>query len=490
MKFTCLAGVAALTLTAAAAAAAQPVTPDQLMPHIRVLADDSYEGRASGTAGGERTEAYILEAFARAGLKPGMDNGWRQNVRVVRRTPERDALTFTAPNGSVRVADEAAALVGRDARATITDAPVIFIGHGTAAQLEGTDVRGAVLLMIPAEPPNASGGPDWQDRRIAFAEAGAAAVITINPADSDWAGAPPHSRRSVGPEERAFPLVQGPISHPAGLEVLSAAGGDAKTLLASAERADFRAHRLPLTASAEVHSVIDRFTTANIVGKIEGSSRANEAVVLMGHWDHVGICAPEGAPDRICNGAIDNASGIAVMIETAEALAAGPQPGRSLYFVATTYEEGGGFLGATTFATEPPAPIETFAAVLNVDSIAIHPRGLPVAIIGRGRFPALDQVIDTTARSLGRKIDLDDEANVMIERQDGWAFTRRGIPSVMASGSFSDMDVLMAYLQSSYHKPNDDLSQKLELGGAAEDADLHIALLRALADPETYPTPQ
>ena len=486
MKFTCLSGLAALTF--ASAADAQPVTPEQLMPHIRVLADDSYEGRASGTAGGERTEAYILEAFARAGLKPGMETGWRQNIRVVRRTPDRDSLTFTGGGRTVRIADSQAALVSREPTATIADAPVIFVGHGTDAQLAGTDVRGAVLLMIPDEPPNA-GGPDWQDRRIALAEAGAAAVVTINPASSDWAAVPPESRKSVSSEGRPFAIVQGPISHAAALEVLAAAG-DSKALLEWADRPDFRARRLPLTASAEVHSYIEEFTTANIVGMVQGSHKPDEAVVLMGHWDHVGHCAPEGAADRICNGAVDNASGIAVMIEAAEAIAAGPRPERSVYFVATTYEEGGGFLGATTFATESPPQVDRIVAVLNVDTIAIHPRGLPVAIIGRGRFPELDRVIDATARALGRGIDTDDEANVMIERQDGWAFTKRGIPSVMASGSFSDMADLQAFLNSSYHQPNDDLNQKIELGGAAEDADLHIALVRALADPDVYPSPE
>ena len=210
---------------------------------------------------------------------------------------------------------------------------------------------------------------------------------------------------------------------------------------------------------------------------------------MLSHWDHTGICRPEGAPDRICNGAIDNGSGIAMQIEIARVLAAGPKPERDIYFVATALEERGGFYGAQAFADHGLPEGERFVAVLNVDTAALHPEGLPVAIIGRGRFPPLDKVIDDTAASLGRKIDRDLEGNIMIERQDGWAFTKLGIPSVMASGSFSDMNVLKGYLSGRYHQPNDDLSQKFEFGGAAQDADLHVALLRALADPKIYPSP-
>ena len=478
-----------LSLALASPGLAQPVTPERLMQHIRVLADDGYEGREAGTPGGQRTEAYILEAFARAGLKPGAEDGWRQVVSVVEWTPGRTLLSFSHSGRAVPLPEDSAVLTGRDPITEIKDAPVIFVGYGTEAELAGVPVKDAVLLMVAAQPPANPGVPSWQDRRIALAAAGAAAVISFELAGSPWDSAAQRSRASVTPLDQAFPRAQGPMSGPAAMAVLDAATGDGKALLAAAGRPGFKARRLPLTASARTDGHVKRMDPANIVGMVKGSGDQKEAVVVMGHWDHTGICRPEGTPDRICNGAIDNASGIAVLVEVARAVAAGPRPERDVYFVATTLEERGGFLGATAFATDGPPWIDRHVAVLNVDSIAIHPRGLPVAIIGRGRFPSLDRVIDTTARSLGRKIDLDDEANMMIERQDGWAFTRLGIPSVMASGSFSDIKVLQGYLSASYHQPNDDLEQRIELGGAAEDADLHIALVRALADPKIYPTP-
>ena len=482
--------VLATALALAHPAVAQPVTSDALMRHIRVLADDRYEGRDPGTAGGERTEAYILEAFASAGLTGGGENGaWRQTIPMVERTTERHDLRFTAAGKPMPIAADSLALTGRDAQVKFVDAPVIFAGYGTAAEVSAVDVKGAVVLMLSGEPAGQAGGPYALARRMALAEAGAAAILAINPADGKWDRDARDWTTVLSPGRRTVALAQGLIAHPQAITLLRATGKDPVEMLASAARPDFRAVKIPVAVSADVTTKFRRFDTANIVGRIEGGNRSGEALILMGHWDHVGICAPPTSADRICNGAVDNASGIAVLIEAARALAKGPRPERSIYFLATTLEESGGFMGATYFAETPPSSIKKVAAVLNVDSTAIHPAGLPVAILGRGRFPPLDKVIDDTSRSLGRTIDLDDEANVMIERQDGWAFTQRGTPSVMASGSFSDMKVLMGYLGKSYHKPNDDVSQPIELGGTVEDANLHVALLRALADPKIYPTP-
>jgi hypothetical protein len=281
--------------------------------------------------------------------------------------------------------------------------------------------------------------------------------------------------------------VEGGISAEGASALLRSAGYRLDDLVREASRPGFRPRNLGISASMDVRTAVRLSETANIVGKIAGTGRSREAVVLTAHWDHIGLCAPAGA-DRICNGAVDNASGTAILIETARALAAGPRPDRSLYFVATTAEVVGLF-GADAFAAAPPPPIDPIVAVLNIDSTAIAPAGLPVAIIGRGTYPALERVIDDTARSIGRKVDTDTEANVMIQRQDGWAFARRGIPAVMATGSVSDMRLLQAYLAGPYHKPNDDLLGRIELRGAAEDTDLHIALGRALADPARYAGP-
>jgi Zn-dependent M28 family amino/carboxypeptidase len=181
---------------------------------------------------------------------------------------------------------------------------------------------------------------------------------------------------------------------------------------------------------------------------------------------------------------VDNASGIAMLIETARGLARSPRPERDILFMATTAEEVG-LLGAKHFAENPVVPLRSIVAAINVDTVAIAPAGEPVAIVGRGTT-ALDPIVDETARELGRKVDADIEGNAFIQRQDGWALTRAGVPAVMVGGSFSSLAKLGAFLSGAYHKPEDDLSRAIELGGAAEDSDLLIALGRKLADPKRY----
>lgn len=469
------------------AEAQQRVRSEELMRHIRVLASDQYEGRAPGTAGGERTEAYLLESFAQAGLTPGAAGGsWRQIVRMIERRPERSRVFWKAGGRRLEVPEESLVLVGREARLRFTDVPVIFAGYGTAREVEGLDLDNALLLILGGNPPAGEGAAKLNDRTAALAAAGARGVLAIAPAAAPWSDA--KRTMAAGPAvplNRVSPL-EGAISTAGAVSLLRAGGLDLASLSEQASRPGFRARRLGIDASVDVETEVQGYESANIIGKIDGNGRSGEAVVLMAHWDHLGLCKPEGAPDRICNGAVDNASGTAILIETARALAAGPRPARSIYFVATTLEERG-LLGAEAFAASPPPAIDRIVAALNIDTTAIAPAGLPVAIIGRGKHPGLERVVDATARSLGRKVDTDTEANVMIERQDGWALARRNIPAVMATGSVSDMSRLRAYLGGPYHQPNDDLAQRIELGGAVEDTDLHIALARALADPARYP---
>ena len=210
-----------------------------------------------------------------------------------------------------------------------------------------------------------------------------------------------------------------------------------------------------------------------------GGQPASGTVLLTGHWDHLGLCRPVGAPDRICNGAVDNASGIAVLLATGRALGAGARPDRNIEIVATTAEEDG-LLGASYFTAHPPLPLNSIIAAFNVDTVAIAPRGASVAIVGRGTTPALDAVVDATAVALGRQVDSSTAANAFIRRQDGWALVQAGVPAVMAGGSFADEALLDHFMEGAYHGPDDEMNPSLNLGGAADDADLHIALARRL----------
>lgn len=228
-----------------------------------------------------------------------------------------------------------------------------------------------------------------------------------------------------------------------------------------------------------------RFTAFNVVARATGRSPDGRAVVVMAHYDHLGICMPEGAPDRICNGAVDNGSGVAALIAVAERVAA-MKLDRDVWFVATSAEEWG-LLGAKAFAESPPLPLTRIIAGFNLDTIAITPSGAPVAMVA-AKGVTLEPLVRDAATALGRAWDGDDEAAPFLQRQDGWALAQHGVPMIMAGGSFSDLDLLNAFLAQAYHDPADELRADTELGGAVDDANLHVELVRRAASRGILPS--
>jgi hypothetical protein len=228
------------------------------------------------------------------------------------------------------------------------------------------------------------------------------------------------------------------------------------------------------------------FTAHNVVGKVLGKAPDGRAVVVMAHYDHLGICQPAGVPDRICNGAVDNASGTAALIAIAERVAK-MELDRDVWFVATSGEEWG-LLGARAFADRPPVPLAAIIAGFNLDTIAIVGNGAPVAMVA-AKGSGLESLVRDAATALGRPWDGDDEAAAtFLKRQDGWALAERGVPMIMAGGSFSDLKLLQAFLGKDYHAPSDELRPGTELGGAVDDANLHVELVRRAASRSALPS--
>lgn len=457
------------------------------MRHIAALADDSMEGRRPGTPGGERAAHYIAAQMQAAELRPGAAGGlWYQPVDLIERRPI-DARTRWRVRGSrVRVAADDLVLLGAVPAQRLASAPLIFAGYGLEANLKDVNVAGAIVLLFPGKPPSASDAPSFEARRVALAKAGAAAVLTLITTDASWKGVRSQyaAGRTLLAADEGAP-ISGAMAYAAWAPLLTAAGRDPKRFQAGAGESDFRALPLKGEADLRVRTGVRRYRSVNVVGRLDGAGKPDEAVLFTAHWDHLGICRGLTVKDRICNGAVDNASGVAVMIEAARGLAHGPKPGRSILFVATTAEELG-LLGARAFIRNPPLPLKAIVAALNLDTVAIAPKGAPIAIIGRG-MTRLDPLIDATARALGRKVEPGTEANAYVARQDGWELLGAGIPAVMVGGAFSDKEPINRYFASRYHGPTDDLSHGLELGGAAEDTRLHIALGRVLADPARFP---
>lgn len=465
-------GLAAL-LCSASAAHAQHITPQMLRDHVAVLASDAYEGREPGTPGGDRAEAYVLQAFADAGLKPGAPDGrWRQEVALT--AIEGKSATASVTRGGRTTPLTNIVAIGDQPDTRVGNVGIVYAGGLEADAIAAAPVRGKVVVM-PLSAGRAAKGR-------ALAKAGAVAAIYLTPVTISEADVRENFGRSTVRDGEALPI---PVAYLSEAQAAALLGDRAGALAKAGTAKDFRPVDIDGTFDLTATTTRRRYTTANIVGMIPGRTRPNEAVLLSAHWDHIGICRAEGAPDRICNGAADNASGTAILIEVAKVLAKGPAPERSIYFVATTAEEKG-LIGADAYASAVAETPLKIVANLNIDTAAIVPTGMPVAMVGRGNHPKIDAIVDATARAIGRKVDTDTEANIMVQRQDGWAFGKRGIPAVMATGSVSDMKRLFAYLDGPYHKPNDDLAH-IDLSGAAEDADLHVALARTLADPARYP---
>lgn len=470
------------------AAIAKPVTEAELRKHVEILASDEFEGRAPGTEGERKTLAYLEGQWAKAGLKPGArDGGWYQPVELIRRGPRQSVVQFYAKGDKLRIVSDDILLVGKEAEYKATKLPAIFVGHGVNAQGKVVaDIKGKLAFILaddsdflPSDMKSA------RNRRMALIDAGAAAVISISGEQFDF----PIYRRALLSRPTSWAAldkrtdVEGVVSPQYMVALVTAAGGDWDKLRAAARSADYAGQSLGLTVDLDVQSEVERIISNNIIGKIAGRKPRSGAVLFMGHWDHFGICRPEGEEDRICNGAVDNASGMAVLTEVAKRLGKAKLD-RDIYFVGTTAEESG-LIGARAFAADPAVPLDQIKIVLNVDTVAIAPRGAKVAIIGRGKT-GLDAEVEAIARKLKRKIEPSTDANAFLQRQDGWALTEKNVPALMVGGSFADLGKMEAFLKTDYHGPNDEVVDTLQLGGAAEDADLHVELGRYFADTRKY----
>jgi hypothetical protein len=403
---------------------------------------------------------------------------------LVERRPLAHRTSWIVGGHALRFDDRAITLIGPPGVQRLEDSPLIFAGHGHPAQIEGADLSGAIVLIL-VEPPDVPGFPSFERRSAAVEAAGAGAVIGIVGEDLPWNALVEISRVGETILDRPGGAIRGTMLASVVAELLAAGGGDFAAMLEAGDGPAFRPAALPLRASFEVTTSGRRYRSNNVVGRIRGTGGGGENLLLLAHWDHLGLCRGEGEPDRICNGAVDNASGIASLIEIAGRLASGPRPVRDIYVLATTAEEVG-LRGAEHFAAHAPAPIGSFAAALNIDTVAVHPRGSALAVVGEPDL-GLDLEIAATAAELGRTIDQDEDAGAFNRRQDGWALSEAGVPAALVSGAFSDMALMRRYIAGPYHGPDDEYRADLPLDGAAEDADFLVALARRLADPARFP---
>lgn len=490
--------------------------------HVQVLADDNMEGRETGSPGLRRAEAYIVDQLKKDGLEPAGSNGFYQPVKFVQREiDESHSSAALVRDGKVEpltLGEDAAFSTRANLAPEEITAPLVFTGYGLRVpekgfdDLAGLDLKGKIAVLLSGSPetipgPLASHYQTAAERWKILRAAGVIGIITIqNPASMDI----PWSRMSANRTHPSMDLADPAFNETAGLktylifnpeqaEKLFAGSGHTFAEIAALGKDRKPLPRFPLPMSLRAHASVKRseIESANIVARLPGSDPAlkKEMVVLSAHVDHVGIGAPIDG-DRIYNGAMDDGSGSALLLDIAANLAAsrkGPhpeQPRRSILFLFVTAEEKG-LLGSKYFAARPTVDPKAIVADVNVDMfLPIVP--LKVLKVEGIAESDLGDRAAAIARSLGVKPIPDPEPlrNTFI-RSDQYNFIRHGVPSLIMSVSAEpntpESTIFKQWLTKRYHAPSDDLNQPVDLGAAALYEEITRRLLLEVADDPTRP---
>lgn len=474
------AGLAALLALALSACATSPVSERAyqtsrlaLDNHIRILASEEYGGREPGTDGGRKTQQYIVDALQSYGFKPGnVDGGWRQNVGLVRYSPGAATIALADRRRKIELSGKGVVLQFFAPRVRLMDRNAVFLSAETP--LEEGSLTGQIAFIRY---------PDYREIASELQQADPAVVVALLEDEELYLEVAERLGRGrfglVGDEPAKTGFAA--LSPQRTADLAIALGKSLEELAADAGEKP-----LVIDSKASISSTqqSENRETANVIGVLPGKVRGSGVVMLLAHWDHLGFCRQSDPVDRLCNGAVDNASGVGMMLETARLIAAQGPLDRDLYVVGLTAEELG-LLGAKVFAEDPPMPLPTIVAAFNMDSMAVAGRGAPLTIIGEGLTP-LDRGIYDVAAGLGRKLAARPDLQPFTQRQDGWVLLQRDVPVVVVTTSFSDKAAFDDYIGNRYHKPSDEWRPDLELGGATEDILLHVELLKHFGNQATY----
>ncbi|PEQ13243.1 peptidase M28 [Novosphingobium sp. PC22D] len=481
----CCAATALVPGARAAPSRLESEIEQRLRAHIDMLASDAFEGREPGTEGEAKTLRYLGREWFDIGLVSGTNDPgheWFAPVTLVAREPASSTAQFRRARRPVYVDPEGVLMLTSGKRSLVRDAPLLFVGKAQDVDFTRAELAGRVAVLLDGD---VEGGA----RQNALLGQGASAVLTVLDGERTLEEVAARRRRSgyALADDSLGGDLEGFVTREAMVALLKGSKHSLDGLERLAAEPGFTPLALDITASLEATTSETTIRTHNLIGKIPGRRSGAGAVLFVAHWDHFGNCGEETAEDRICNGAIDNASGVAALTEIARLLVRGKEPDRDIYFLATTAEELG-LLGAHAFAENPPLPLDQIVAAFNIDSVAIAPAGTPVAIVGRG-MTALDPLVEKVARREHIKVVPGDEANEYVKRQDGWAMLKHDIPTVMVTTAYGEIALMRAFFDGDYHRPSDDLSHPLELGGAVRDVRLGVALGRWFADVERVPGP-
>ncbi len=518
-----------LSLCSASAIAAAPaVDPAKLSAHVKTLASDEFEGRAPASAGEQKTVAYIVEQMKAAGLEPGGDlkNGaraWTQDVPLAQFNTDGPVnVTLSAASTKRNLAQGKDIAVRAAAtnidRVQFKDAPLVFLGYGVTAperkwdDYQGVDMRGKIGIVLVNDPDFESnsglfGGKAmtyygrWTYKYEEGARHNALGILIVHetaPASYGWATVENSNTNAIFDILRTKPRdthvdLEAWIQRDVAANLLKQAGLDYEQLKKQAQSSSFRAVPLKgVTLSADYKVKRETVVSKNVVGRIAGKTHPEQTLLYTAHWDHLGVGKPDDTGDKIFNGAVDNATGIAAVLELARLFGSEPKPARSVVFLAVTAEEKG-LLGSEYYAAHPLYPLETTVADLNMDALGTFGKARDFTTFGPNTV--VDEVTAAGAkRGLTNAPDPRPEAGSFF-RSDHFPMSKVGVPAV----SFKSGDDLVnggkkrgvalreEYNAKKYHQPKDEWSESLDFTGLADDVSLLYEVGRSLADSNRWP---
>ena len=527
---------ACATVPVGTAPAPVTIDPARLASHVQTLSSDAFEGRGPATAAEPKVIDYVVGQYRAAGLEPGGDlktdgtREWTQKVPLLKSEHASAPDVSLCFSGTCRKLTQGEQISVRSPmngqkEVNFDGLPLLFVGYGTSApergwdDFKGVDVKGKLLVELVNDPDFEGAATDpmrgdfggkamtyygrWTYKYEEAARRGAAGVLVIHedaPASYGWATVKNSNTNTMLDIVRNDPAAahtafESWITRDTAVDLFKASGLDFEAMKAAARRKDFKPVPLAPTLNARIRANTETIVSHNIVGLLKGATHPDETILYTGHWDHLGIGAPDARGDKVYNGAVDNATGIAALIEQARAFASGPRPQRSIVFMAVTAEEKG-LLGSAYYADNPLYPIGKTVGVLNTDAIGWMGPTRDFGISGTARLDLLDLLI-AEAGKVGRTYVPDSRPETGgFFRSDHFPFAKAGVPAIsfgsgrdlIDGGTAKSQLLAAAYTKDKYHQPADEYDPALfDLRGLANDISLLHTVGQILANGRMWP---
>lgn len=503
------------------------IDPAQLQRHVETLSGDDFQGRAPASPAEAKTVDYLIGAFQAAGLQPGGEvkdgrRGWTQAVPLAQFDIDGPvSVKVRAGTELAWTQGEEVALRASQLASTvdIKNAPIVFAGYGVRApernwdDWKGVDVKGKIVLVLVNDPDFETGKGDFGGKAMTWygrwpykfeeaARQGALGLLVIHetaPASYGWQTVRNSNTNTIvdiirqRPGE-VHPLLEGWIQQPAAAELMRRSGLDFEALKRAAQSRDFRPVPLRATASIAFAVKAQKIISRNVVGVVPGATHPQETVLYTAHWDHLGIGRPDASGDTIFNGAVDNATGVAALIELGRGFAGGPKPQRTVAFMALTAEEKG-LIGSDYYASHPLFPLATTVGNINMDSLKPIGPARDFTTAGTAAVTLQDELI-LAGQAAGRSFSPDPRPEAgSFYRSDHFPLAKQGVPAIsfgsgedlVEGGRAAGSAWSRTYTAQRYHQPADQVTPDFRYDGIAADAELLYALGRRLSDTRLWP---